>query len=81
MTLLTIDATIGQNTIEQVKEFSKVNTLSGLIINKMDGGAKCGVIVRIADEFKIPILGVGVGESEKDFVEFSIDEFLKDFKE
>lgn len=81
MTLLTIDATIGQNTIEQVREFSKVNNISGLIINKLDGGAKCGIIVRIADEFKIPILGVGIGESEKDFAKFSVDKFLKDFEE
>ncbi len=81
MTLLTIDATIGQNTIDQVREFAKINSISGLIINKLDGGAKCGVIVRIAEEFKIPILGVGIGESEKDFANFSIDKFLKDFEE
>ncbi len=81
MTILTIDATIGQNTINQVREFSKINPISGLIINKLDGGAKCGVIVRIAEEFKIPIFGVGIGESEKDFTEFSVDKFLKDFEE
>lgn len=80
MSILTIDATIGQNSIEQVKSFSKINNITGLIINKLDGGAKCGVIVRIADEFRIPILGIGVGESEKDFAKFSIDEFLKDFE-
>lgn len=81
MTLLTIDATIGQNTVDQVREFSKVNDLSGVIINKLDGGAKCGIIVRIAYEFKIPILGIGIGESEKDFAKFSINKFLKDFEE
>lgn len=81
MTLLTIDATIGQNTIDQVREFSKINDLSGLIINKLDGGAKCGIIVRVAYEFKIPILGIGIGESEKDFAKFSINKFLKDFEE
>ena len=81
MTILTIDATIGQNTIDQVREFAKINSISGLIINKLDGGAKCGVIVRIAEEFKIPILGVGIGESEKDFANFSMDKFLKDFEE
>lgn len=81
LTLLTLDATTGQNSVEQVKEFSRINNLSGLIINKLDGGAKCGIIVRIADEFKVPIFGVGIGESEQDFADFSVDKFLRDFEE
>ena len=44
----------------------------------MDGGSKGGTIVRIAEEFQIPILGIGCGESENDFKNFSVDDFLKD---
>ncbi len=80
-TILVLDATTGQNLIDQVKEFQKVQPISGIIINKMDGGAKGGAIVRIADEFKLPIVGVGIGESEKDFESFSVDKFLKDLVE
>ena len=80
-TILILDATTGQNLIDQVKEFQKVQPISGIIINKMDGGAKGGAIVRIADEFKLPIVGVGIGESEKDFESFSVDKFLKDLVE
>lgn len=76
--LLVLDGTTGQNLVDQVKEFQKVQPISGIIINKMDGGAKGGGIVRIAEEFKLPILGVGLGESEKNFESFSIEKFLKD---
>ncbi len=77
-TIITIDATIGQNSSTQVREFNKVCPISGLIITKMDGGSKGGTIVKIAEEFKIPILGVGIGESADDFKKFSVKEFLKD---
>mgnify|MGYP001316369900 CR=1 FL=1 len=80
-TILILDATTGQNLIDQVKKFQKAQPISGIIINKMDGGAKGGAIVRIADEFKLPIVGVGIGESEKDFESFSVDKFLKDLVE
>ncbi|MBQ7524733.1 MAG: signal recognition particle-docking protein FtsY [Alphaproteobacteria bacterium] len=78
LTALVLDATTGQNLVEQVREFGKVHPLSGIIITKLDGHAKGGAIVRIADEFKLPILGVGKGERETDFEKFSIDKFLKD---
>ncbi|GHT89527.1 signal recognition particle receptor FtsY [Alphaproteobacteria bacterium] len=78
MNILIIDATSGQNVIEQVEEFQKVRAISGIIIAKMDGAAKGGTIVRIADEFKLQILGVGTGEKEFDLERFSIDKFLKD---
>ncbi|MDR3031305.1 MAG: signal recognition particle-docking protein FtsY [Holosporales bacterium] len=81
MSILVIDATAGQNVVEQVREFQKLNEISGIIISKMDGGAKGGTIVRISDEFKIPILGVGTGESEFDLEKFSVDKFLKDLME
>ena len=78
LTVLVLDATTGQNLVDQVREFGKVQPLSGGIITKLDGHAKGGAIVRIADEFKLPILGVGKGERETDFEKFSIDKFLKD---
>lgn len=78
MTVLVLDATTGQNMVDQVAEFQKVHPISGIIINKLDGNAKGGTLVRVADEFKLPILGVGIGESEKDLEMFSTEKFLKD---
>ncbi|MDR2458746.1 MAG: signal recognition particle-docking protein FtsY [Holosporales bacterium] len=77
MNILILDATTGQNVIEQIKEFSKVRQVSGLIISKMDGSAKGGAIVNVANEFQIPILGVGTGESADKFEPFSVDKFLR----
>ncbi|MDR0744599.1 MAG: signal recognition particle-docking protein FtsY [Holosporales bacterium] len=79
--ILVIDATTGQNVIDQVREFQKINEISGIIIAKMDGGAKGGTIIRVANEFKIPILGVGTGETEFDLEKFSISKFLDDLME
>ncbi|MDR3224632.1 MAG: signal recognition particle-docking protein FtsY [Holosporales bacterium] len=81
MNILIIDATTGQNSIEQIKEFSKVHPISGIIISKMDGGSKGGVITRVAGEFELPILGIGTGENEHNFEKFSIEKFLKDLVE
>ncbi|MDR0695535.1 MAG: signal recognition particle-docking protein FtsY [Holosporales bacterium] len=81
MNILVIDATTGQNAIEQTGEFSKICPLSGIIMSKMDGNAKGGVIVRIASEYRIPILGIGTGETERDFEVFSIEKFLRDLTE
>jgi fused signal recognition particle receptor len=75
--LMVLDATTGQNAIGQVLAFREIHPITGLIISKMDGHAKGGMIVRIADELKIPILGVGIGESMSDFAKFSIDKFLE----
>ncbi len=80
-TVLILDATTGQNMVEQVREFQKVHPITGLILNKLDGNAKGGALVRVANEFKLPIYGVGIGESEKDFEAFSVDKFLKDLVE
>jgi fused signal recognition particle receptor len=79
--ILILDSTTGQNTIEQVREFNKIHPISGIIITKMDGASKGGTIVRIAEEFKLPILGVGIGESEKDLEKFSVEKFLRDLME
>lgn len=77
-TYITLDAATGQNSFDQVRDFSKVCSLSGIILNKMDGGAKGGVIVRIAKELRIPIVAVGKGETLKDLEKFSVSEFLSD---
>ncbi|MDR1475780.1 MAG: signal recognition particle-docking protein FtsY [Holosporales bacterium] len=81
MNIMIIDATTGQNAIEQIYAFGSIFPISGFIISKMDGNAKGGTIVRIVDELKIPILGVGIGESITDFEKFSVDIFLKGLME
>ena len=80
-TILVLDATTGQNMLEQVREFQKVQPITGVIMSKLDGNAKGGALVRVANEFQLPIYGVGIGETEKDFERFSIDKFLKDLVE
>ena len=80
-TILVLDATTGQNMMEQVNEFQKIHPITGLILNKLDGNAKGGALVRVVNEFKLPIYGVGIGETEKDFEAFSVEKFLKDLME
>ena len=80
-TILVLDATTGQNMVEQVKEFQKIHPITGLILNKLDGNAKGGALVHVANEFGLPIYGVGIGETEKDFEAFSVEKFLKDLME
>ena len=78
MNILVLDATTGQNTINQVQAFNNISPINGIILAKIDGGAKGGTIVNIANKLKIPILGVGKGENKEDLEVFSIDKFLKD---
>lgn len=74
-TWLVIDATTGQNAIMQVKAFSELIQLSGLIVTKLDGTAKGGVIIGIKRRFQLPIRYIGVGEKASDLKEFSLHEF------
>lgn len=74
--LLVIDATNGQNAIEQARMFHKHTPLTGLIITKLDGSAKGGIVVRIQEELKIPIRFVGTGESVEDLAPFDPKEFV-----
>lgn len=74
-TLLVLDATTGQNALTQVKVFQEVVDVSGLIVTKLDGTAKGGVLVAIAKQFNLPIHFIGVGESIEDLHEFSPKEF------
>jgi fused signal recognition particle receptor len=76
-TLLVLDANTGQNAISQARLFSEVASLTGLVLTKLDGTAKGGVIVGLADEFGIPVRYVGVGESVEDLRDFSAEEFVE----
>jgi len=75
--LLVIDATTGQNGLAQAKEFTKSAGVTGLVLAKLDGTAKGGVVTAIAKELKIPIRFVGVGEKVDDLIEFSAGDFVE----
>lgn len=74
--LLVMDATTGQNGLAQAREFLKFTAVSGLIVTKLDGTAKGGVLFSIAQELKIPVSYIGVGESLEDLIEFSPEDFV-----
>lgn len=74
---LVLDSTIGQNAINQAKEFSRFSKLNGIILTKMDGTAKGGIIIPIAQILKIPVVYVGTGEGIEDFYEFSPSQFVE----
>jgi fused signal recognition particle receptor len=73
--LLVLDATVGQNALNQVEEFSKTAGVTGLIMTKLDGTARGGILVAIADRFALPIHFVGVGESVDDLAPFVAHDF------
>jgi fused signal recognition particle receptor len=75
-TLLVIDANTGQNAISQVRLFTEVVNVTGLVLTKLDGSAKGGVIVGLADEFGIPVSYIGVGEGIDDLRDFDAREFV-----
>ena len=75
--LLVLDATTGQNAIEQVRIFKEMVDVSGLIITKLDGTARGGIVIALAEKFKLPIHAVGVGEKAEDLRDFSAEEFAK----
>ena len=74
--LLVLDGTIGQNAVAQAEEFNKGLGVTGLVITKLDGTAKGGVVLAIAQRLKIPIRFVGVGEQSEDFGVFNASEFV-----
>lgn len=74
-TLLVLDATTGQNAVNQVKVFQEISDVSGLVMTKLDGTAKGGVLVALADQFGLPIHAVGVGEQIDDLSPFDPQEF------
>jgi fused signal recognition particle receptor len=74
--LLVLDATVGQNGLSQAREFTSVAGVNGIVLTKLDGTAKGGVAVAIANDLKLPIRYVGVGEGIDDLVPFSADEYV-----
>ncbi len=74
-TLLVLDATTGQNAINQVRVFQELADVSGLVMTKLDGTAKGGVLVALADKFGLPIHAIGIGEQIDDLAPFDPDEF------
>jgi fused signal recognition particle receptor len=79
--LLVLDATTGQNAILQAKEFKNAAELTGLVLNKLDGTAKGGIVISIKRELDIPVKFIGVGEKIDDMQEFCADEFISAFFE
>ncbi len=74
-TLLVLDATTGQNALSQVETFRKISDVSGLVMTKLDGTAKGGVLVALADKFGLPIHAIGVGEQIDDLAPFDPEDF------
>lgn len=72
-----LDATTGQNAINQVEAFSQMVNVTGLVVTKLDGTAKGGIVVALADKFKLPVHAVGVGEGIEDLQPFDATEFAR----
>ncbi len=76
-TLLVLDATTGQNGVMQAREFTKQTEVTGLVLTKLDGTAKGGIVISICKEKNIPVKFIGVGEGKEDFSVFDASEFAK----
>ena len=77
--ILVLDATSGQNVINQVEEFNKIIPLTGLIMTKLDGTAKGGILLAIAKKYQLPIIALGLGEREDDLQLFNAEKFAEAF--
>ena len=77
--ILVLDATSGQNIINQVEEFNKIIPITGLIMTKLDGTAKGGILLALAKKYKLPIIGLGLGEKEDDLEIFNAEKFAEAF--
>ena len=75
-TLLVIDATTGQNGVSQAVEFSKITDVTGLVLTKMDGTAKGGIVLSIKDQLNIPVKFIGLGEQVDDLQEFDLEQYI-----
>jgi len=75
--LLMLDATTGQNAVQQVKVFREMVGVTGLVVTKLDGTAKGGVVVALAQEFGLPVHAVGVGETAADLRPFEARDFAR----
>ena len=77
--ILVLDATSGQNVINQVEEFNKIIPITGLVMTKLDGTAKGGILLALAKKYKLPIIALGLGEKEDDLQIFSAEKFAEAF--
>ena len=77
--ILVLDATSGQNVINQVEEFNKIIPITGLVMTKLDGTAKGGILLAVAKKYKIPIIALGLGEKEDDLQIFEAEKFADAF--
>ena len=77
--ILVLDATSGQNVINQVEEFNKIIPITGLIMTKLDGTAKGGILIAIAQKYKLPIIAIGLGEKVDDLQIFDSEKFAEAF--
>ena len=76
--MLVLDANTGKNALSQVEKFSEVSAIDGIMLTKMDGTAKGGIVVTIADVYKIPVIYMGIGEMKEDICEFDAREFSRE---
>ena len=76
-TILILDATTGQSALNQVEEFQKITPISGLIMTKLDGTAKGGILLAIARKYNLPIIAIGLGEKEDDLELFNAENYAK----
>jgi fused signal recognition particle receptor len=79
--ILILDATTGQNVLNQVEEFNKIIPVTGLIMTKLDGTAKGGILIAVAKKYKLPIIALGLGEKEDDLQVFDAEKFSNAFIE
>ena len=79
--ILVLDATSGQNIINQVDEFNKIIPITGIIMTKLDGTARGGILIAIAQKFKLPIIALGLGEKIDDLQIFDSSKFADAFLE
>ena len=77
--ILVLDATSGQNILSQVDEFNKIIPITGLVMTKLDGTAKGGILLALSKKYKIPIMGLGLGEKEDDLQIFDVEKFAEAF--
>ena len=75
-TLLVIDATTGQNGVSQAKNFKEITNITGIVLTKLDGTAKGGIVLAIKDSTGIPVKFVGLGEKEEDLRVFDIEKYI-----
>ena len=77
--ILVLDATSGQNVINQVEEFNKIIPITGIVMTKLDGTAKGGILLAVAKKYKLPIIALGLGEKENDLQIFEAEKFAEAF--